>query len=348
MVDAPDASGRHLLRRIDGHVHLLGVGAGGTGCTLRPDGWRRLISGYMLRQIGMKPATLKGDFDRLYVENLLRLLRESRLDGLLVLAQDHAYRADGERIETGIFHVPNAYALQIGRQHPELIPAVSIHPGRPDALDELERCLERGAAALKLLPNCLHVDYDEPRYARFWERMAEAGLPLLTHTGGETMLPQTEPRFADPVKLQAPLRAGVTVIAAHCATRDQPFGRCSFDAFVEMLEQYPNLYGDTSAMTLPFRSYALRRCLQSGIRERLVHGSDFPIPSPVLFVRARGLIDGVTCRTARAMKNPLERDRYLKAALGFPEEHFTRINHLLRWPGRASSAADAANHRRVG
>ena len=35
---------------------------------------------------------------------------------------------------------------------------------------------------LKLLPNCHNIDCNDRRYTRFWEKMAEAGLPLLAHT----------------------------------------------------------------------------------------------------------------------------------------------------------------------
>mgnify|MGYP001068843481 CR=1 FL=1 len=97
--------------------------------------------------------------------------------------------------------------------------AVSIHPARRDALDELDRCLERGARALKLLPNCLDVNCSLPRYDSFWEKMAAAGLPLLAHTGGEMTVPVANPRYQDPEFLRRPLEIGVKVIAAHAASR---------------------------------------------------------------------------------------------------------------------------------
>ena len=47
-----------------------------------------------------------------------------------------------------------------------------------DALDELEKCLAGGAAALKCLPNVLGIDWNDRRHTRFLERMAEAGMPV--------------------------------------------------------------------------------------------------------------------------------------------------------------------------
>lgn len=49
--------------------------------------------------------------------------------------------------------------------------------------------------------------------------MAAAGLPLLAHTGGEHTVPQIDPKLADPATLTGALDRGVTVIAAHCATK---------------------------------------------------------------------------------------------------------------------------------
>ena len=52
--------------------------------------------------------------------------------------------------------------------------------------------------------------------------MAEARLPLLAHTGGEHTVPVVNAALADPKLLRLPLECGVTVIAAHCATKSGP------------------------------------------------------------------------------------------------------------------------------
>ena len=39
---------------------------------------------------------------------------------------------------------------RLAREHPEFLPAVSIHPARPDALQELERCIAEGAVITAL------------------------------------------------------------------------------------------------------------------------------------------------------------------------------------------------------
>src|SRR5881409_3415618 len=86
---------------IDMHVHLVGNGTGGTGCWLRVKGWHRPMAAFMLRHIGLPWGAMSGDFDRLYAERLLQLVRESSLGAAVILAHDQVYDEHG-RIMEGI------------------------------------------------------------------------------------------------------------------------------------------------------------------------------------------------------------------------------------------------------
>jgi predicted TIM-barrel fold metal-dependent hydrolase len=319
------------LPKIDMHVHIVGTGAGGTGCWLRVKGWHLPMAALMTRHIGLSRKAFSQDFDRLYVENLLRLVRESSLDKIVILAQDHVYDSDGTlRKDLGSFYVPNEYVLSLAKEHPECLPAVSIHPARPDALEELERCLEGGAVMMKCLPNCHNIDCNDPRYEKFWTRMAEAKLPLLAHTGGEHTLPVINAAYSDPRVLTLPLRCGVTVIAAHSGTKSGLLDKEYFHAFVEMTREFPNLYGDTSAFNVPLRGRHARTCARSPLHERLLHGSDFPVPVFGHWAWMRRFLYWTDFRRCERIGNVLEKDYQLKRAMGFSEEHFTRVNQLLR------------------
>ena len=316
---------------MDVHVHIVGNGSGGTGCWLRVSGWHRLFAALMLRHIGLPLGALSGDLDRLYVERLLELVRGSSLGAAVILAQDLVYDEQGRPIEgAGFFYVPNEYVLKLARAHPEFVPAVSIHPARPDALEELERCLAGGAALMKCLPNCQNINCNDRRFTRFWERMAQAGLPLLAHTGGEHTLPIVRPEYADPRILALPLECGVKVIAAHCATKSGLVDPEYFHIFVGMTRRFENLYGDISAFTAPIRGRHVPECLRPPLLERLVHGSDFPVPVYGHLPWLRGRVDWQTFRRWERQPNVLERDYQLKVAMGFPPETFTRIGSLLR------------------
>lgn len=323
-------------RLIDMHVHVVGNGSGGTGCWIRTPAWRWPMHAYMLRHAGLPIRALHGDLDRLFAERLVELVRTSSLDAVVLLAQEQVYDEQGRWMEgVGTAHVPNDYVFKLARENPDIfLPAASIHPARPDALDELDRCLAKGAVMLKILPNCQNIDCSLPRYRRFWERMAGARLPLLAHTGGEHTLQVVRPDLAAPGVLQLPLECGVNVIAAHCATKSGLFDRQYFDELVAMLKKFPNLYADNSAFNVPIRGSVARRCLEPGVVERIVNGSDFPVPVKGVWAWRQGFVDWETYRRWETQPNPLERDYQLKRAMGFPRETFTRINGLLRRPQR--------------
>src|ERR1051325_3383467 len=320
-----------LPKPLDLHVHIVGNGSGGRGWWFRIRKWQRPKAGFMLPQLGLPEQALTGDLERLYVQRLLEMVRGSSLGAIVILAQELVRDEQGRPIEgASSFFVPNEYVLQLARQHAEFLPAVSIHPARPDALEELERCLAAGAVMMKCLPNCQNIDCRDLRFTRFWERMAEAKLPLLAHTGGEHTLPVVRKEFADPRLLTRPVDCGVTVIAAHCGTKSGLFDPEYFHVFADMTRRFPNLYGDISAFNLPIRGRQIPNCLRPPLVERLVHGSDLPVPIHGHWSWLRGFVNWQTFRRWEGQSNVLERDYQLKRAMGFPPQTFTRAWGLLR------------------
>jgi predicted TIM-barrel fold metal-dependent hydrolase len=167
-------------------------------------------------------------------------------------------------------------------------------------------------------------------YTKFWERMAAAKLPLLSHTGGENTVQVVRKDLEDPRGLELPLQCGVTVIAAHCATRSSPSDTDYFPVFAEMVQKHANLYGDISAFNLPLRGEHIPDCLKPPLVDRMLHGSDFPVPILGLWSWLRRFIDWGTYRKLEKIPNPLERDYQLKRAMGFPPATFTRVGDILR------------------
>lgn len=326
---------------VDMHVHIVGNGSGGTGCWLKVTGWHRPLAALMLRQVGLPASAMTGDLDALFVGRLLELVRTSSLSAAVILAHENVYDSHGKRMEgAGSFHVPNAYVLRLAKLHPEFLPAVSIHPARPDALEELERCIHAGAVMMKCLPNCHNIDCSDRRFMRFWERMAEAGLPLLAHTGGEHTVPVIRSDYSNPKILELPLECGVKVIAAHCATKSGLFDPDYFGVFAEMIRRYPNLYGDNSAFNVPIRGRHVRECLLEPLAGRILHGSDYPVPVHGHFAWVKGLVGWEVFRRWEKHPNILERDYQLKRAMGFSEASATRIWDLL--PCRSRFPAPSA------
>lgn len=329
--------------RIDCHVHVIGTGKNGSGCWYQPRGLTRYGAPILLRAMGLKAADLAGDFETIYITALRSQIREAGLDAAVILAQEEPYRDDGTMLaDTGSFYVPNDYVLGLARACPEFLAAVSIHPARKDALEELERCIEGGAVMLKCLPNCQNMDWNDRRYRPFLERMAEAGIILLAHTGSERTMPVLRPDLATPRMLTQALEVGVTCIAAHCGTGMIALDPDYFDEFVAMTRRYPNLYGDNSALaglSLRFRPRQMRLIREDQeLASRILYGSDLPVPPSGLVMVAFGMMGWQDYAESRRHRQPLARDLMLKRALGFDPASETRLADLLRRLGRLRPA----------
>jgi hypothetical protein len=173
----------------------------------------------MLRQLGFPATVLSEDLESIYAAHLLDLIRSSSFDAAVLLAHERVYDSDGTvRQDLGSMYVPNDVVLDLAATHPEFLAGVSIHPARSDALEELDRCLERGAVLMKCLPNCQNIDCSDPRYQPFgsaWRRRLPLSplSPAAKHRSGSQRV------WLIPRLLRIPLECGVTVIAAHCATK---------------------------------------------------------------------------------------------------------------------------------
>jgi uncharacterized protein len=265
---------------------------------------------------------------------LAQTVRETQgLDAAVVLAFDAVYDAGGHRDEARThFFVSNDYVAEVAGRHPHLLFGASVHPYRRDAVAELERCVRLGAVLLKWLPVVQDFDPADARCFPLYEALAHHRLPLLCHTGGELTLPNLNRRVADPRLLEPALRRGVTVIAAHCATRATLWDADYLPEFVRLARAHERLFGDTAALNLPTRSYAYRTLLRDpGVRRKLVHGSDWPIlsvpPVRIGWRKALGLFWGEP--------NWMRRDVLAKRELGLGDDYWHRAAGLLRLPSRA-------------
>jgi uncharacterized protein len=322
----------NLRGPLDMHVHVVGNGRNGSGCWLRLQGYRRFAGEFMLKNIGVGMGLADPQFDEKFGAYVATQVRESSLSHAVILAHEEVYHEDGGRMEFGTFHVSNQHVLNLAATHPELLPAVSIHPARKDACQELERCAAGGAVMVKILPPSQNIDCSRPAYRDFFKLMSELRLPLLSHAGGEYTVPVVSKKWFNPQLLRQPLELGVPVVAAHFATRSAPklIERDYLPGFLEMLKEYPHLLGDNSALNSPNRSHGLRVCLREEIMRQCVHGSDFPVPVSGRWAAYRGLLPLREAKRLNKISNVLERDYQLKVEMGFQPDVFTRMWDVLR------------------
>ena len=317
--------------RIDGHVHFVGDGSNGNGCWLRSNTLLdRIVEPIVKAQCGILQSSKELGVDQAYEEKLIQLIDQSTLDAVLLLAMDYPYDVDGNCLKKKAkFYVPNDHVLGLAKKYAQIIPACSIHPARKNAIEELERCAEQGAKVLKLLPNCHNVDCSDNRYRAFWGKLAKLNMPFLAHTGGEFSVPVLNTKFADPRILRLPLECGVKVIAAHGAGKSGLWDPDYTADLLRMMDQFANLFTDNSALASPNRWRTIHALLDPKIQPRVIHGSDFPIPSGGFGPWMGNLLNKSDYFKSRKIKNPLERDVFIKKAIGFKENTFTVLGKIL-------------------
>jgi predicted TIM-barrel fold metal-dependent hydrolase len=297
---------------IDMHVHTGGVGYDGTGCWMS-EKTRHSIPFTVLRlNLGIRKREMDGDLDGRLRELLYKHIDEARLvDAAVVFAHDRIYGEDGRvREKLMQIYTPNDYVLRLAKERPgRILAAASVHPYRPDALEELDRVIAAGAVAVKWLPNSQGIDPGDARLDRFYGRLADAKIPLICHTGGEHTVRVIEKRFSGLQPLERPLSIGALVVAAHSGTRSGLFDEDSFDEFVAMTRRWPKLYGDLSAWSAPNRVRHYKRLLQSGINwDQVLHGSDYPVPAmPWCFIGRLAPYSRDCCSDTRSTVSPIWR-----------------------------------------
>jgi predicted TIM-barrel fold metal-dependent hydrolase len=126
------------------------------------------------------------------------------------------------------------------------------------------------------------------------------------------------------------------VIAAHCASSFFPWEGSYLNELSEMLEEADRrdwrLYADISAMCTLFRASIIDDILRKIPHDRMVFGSDYPIPiddMPPHFVETLDLREFFRITK---IDNPIEKNYQQLLAMDFPEDAMTRGSELLHIP----------------
>lgn len=317
----------------DIHAHIIGLESGHDGNYICPprrmNVTLRLVLGRVLRKLPRDGRASPDERLRRFIYNWVG---ECRADRIVMLAMDGVYNRDGTPdLDNTQMIVSNNFTAKFAAGHPKLLWGASIHPYRKDAIAELDRVVEMGACLVKWLPSAQNIPPDDPRLGDFYDRLVHHRMPLLSHTGPEHTLAKFSDDLNLPRRLEAAVRRGVTVIAAHCGARMFLYERSRFSEWAEMARKFPNMYGDVSAFCLPLHGGPLRRILRDPkLLEKIVYGSDAPIPAwsfwyaPTIGLRKAFELNTIT--------NPLEKCREMMKAMGLPGEVFSRGEKLLRLP----------------
>lgn len=316
------------MPRIDLHVHLAGVAGDDSGCFVSPRMKGTITYRALLKLVGVDPRDPRRA-NETYAERLSELLNTSQeLDYACIFAMDGVYDAQGELVPTDShLYVPNSYVFEVCRPNPKLLPVISVNPQRRDALEELERWGDL-AIALKWLAPLQKFDPSLPRYADFYATLKRLDLPVIAHTGCEHTFPGMHQDLGNPALYEALLKTGVPVVFSHCGTGSIRFPAHDYsDSFANMLDRYDNAFGDTSAFCNFMRFKQIRRFSSDRYVGRVLHGSDFPVPSNAVYFLGQLGFGGVL--KLEGLQNPLDRDVRIKRQMGMPEASFTYAYELL-------------------
>ncbi len=317
------------MQTIDIHTHLL-------SSEVKFDRfYDKLAIRFFAKKFGMEPKALMENPYEAYVEGLTNNARNSKyIKKMVLFGVDDRVDDEGNSIHKDItVCATNDNLLAVYEKHNDVvIPFFSINPKRPDALELIDKYVALGFKGAKFLQNYWNVDTREERYRPYFEKLASLDLPLIVHMGNESSIHSYKACEAIEM-LDAPLKAGVTVIAAHMALSYDSFGlRKMFSknpkyfneeyfTLLNMLKIYDNLYADISALLTPIRAKALRHLSsQYEVHDKLLFGTDFPVP----FTTVLNSYDLPYKKRFVLAKEKNPYDRYIKVIL----EYFNASNPI--------------------
>jgi hypothetical protein len=184
--------------------------------------------------------------------------------------------------------VPNEEIAAAAAENPDVvIPFASIHPARPNAVEEARRLIdEHGVKGFKFHPN-VQAFFPNDRIAYpLYEVIAEAGLPALFHTGhsgigsglpggGGIRLKYSNPIHVDDVAADFP---GLKIVLAHPSFPWQ-------DEALSMAMHKPEIYIDLSGWSPKYFPPQLVHYANTLLKHQVLFGSDFPMIKPDRWLR---------------------------------------------------------------
>lgn len=311
---------------IDCHVHLAALPDGSNGCYISPKMLRSPLFRFLLWKHRL-PQNDPPRANQKYLDALLVELRASRhVQQAVLLGMDGVYDRQGRLswAQTD-FLIGNDYVLRTAKAYPnDFLAGVSINPQRRDAVEEIHRCADAGAALVKVLPNAQQFDPANPAYKPFYRALAARKLPFLSHVGYEFSLIGKDQSLGDPIKLRTPLEEGVTVIAAHACS----YGLMVYERFLPTLLQfiqlYADFYADISALTLPNRfGMLLHLRRHPEVHARLLFGTDYPLS--VFHFPCWGRVGPSILRKTIMTTNRFDRQVLVCKSLGLGFGSFSRL-----------------------
>lgn len=329
-----DFFARHRDSVVDFHTHVACIEEDGSGCFISESMKKQWRFPFFMKAFNTtyEEAVQKGS--AYFVDQVANDIKSAnKVQGAVVFALDGYYDDNGvmDKEITRVY-VDNEFVFRTIRKYDFLTMAASIHPNRPDAIEQLRLWARRGVRIVKWLPAIQGIDPSRSRYLEYYKTMKELGLVLVTHAGNEYAFSDAEHDLGDPDLLELPLDQGVTIIAAHAGAAGFSGVRTNFSKMKEMLAKYPNLYVDVSSLTQANRLGRLNDIFDAPeFKDKVIYGSDFPLINtvlvdPVFFTFRIQFADILKIRKVPSL---LDQDYLIKAEMGMQDADFRRKPAVL-------------------
>lgn len=164
----------------------------------------------------------------------------------------------------------NTFAIESAKEFPAVVPLGSVHPQCTDAEYQLSRICSSGLPGIKLHPDYMGYDIDDPIYDEIFELCSSFGLFVIIHAGLDVCSPRHIHATPDMILHVIERHPSLKLVCAH-------FGaNLMWDEVLEKLCGKP-LWIDTSlALVEEHDKSVLRRILLSHDSDRILFASDCP------------------------------------------------------------------------
>ena len=143
----------------------------------------------------------------------------------------------------------------------------TMHLDSEDLRRDFEEIVALGLHGVKLHPDIQRFDVDESRAMAIYEMCADAGLPVLVHTGDYRYDYSNPPRVENILRSFPKLR----FIGAH-------FGGWSvWEEAARRLSDYPNIVVDSSSSFYALKPKTVRELVRIWGADRVMFGTDYPL-----------------------------------------------------------------------
>ena len=189
-------------------------------------------------------------------------------------------------IATNVRQTENVNRFAASLQGGFFTPAGSVHPDCEDKKHVIVSLRDAGIRGIKVHPDYVRVNIDDPRYDEIFSICEEAGMYVVTHAGFDPVSPDYI--HATPEGMLKVIRAHprLTFIAAHMG------GSSQLDGVLELLAG-TNVYFDTSLISIrENEADKLKTLFHSHDPDRILFGTDTPWSDPkaeIAFVENAGL-----------------------------------------------------------